>query len=1673
MKLTFLKSLKPILVFKLIVFLLIGSSFSVQAQTLSGITLQWDKEVGCQTYDEDTDKNLFIADIEPTKCLRVCEYSLVTYTLANLPSGATTTWSVTGGNINNSNATTCSVNWGAAGNGSLSFTITSGNTVINKTICIEKVVKPKALFDVIPSTESGIITTCIDQQIDFTNLSTTNNGTSLVSYVWDFGDGNTSTAFEPSHTYLNPGSYEVILTVKNECNCTDTYYMEIEVKDGKGVEILCPTVTCEGRSEIYFLPDDMNNACHDYVWSVIGGQIISQANEPQVEILWDNIDQYGFGYVTFNPITCNIECLEPTTVKVPVVQTNGTIQGISSICIGGQGRYKLPQWPTTDINWEIVGNNNNNLGQIIQTDQRNEVIVEPYATGVFVLRATYTNTLLKCSGEAEFTFKVEEPLTVTGDSLLCKNSTVTYTNSSGNPVDWKLTTNTGTVVTTQNSTDFTYTFNQAGTFLLAANKLGYCEGEQKIITVIETPNAPTGVDGDLFVCPSTPYSYTVLNPDPSSNYIWEVDNGNTLSSNEGDQVNITFDGTLPAEVKVYRESLMPIECLSDPLVFNVNQISIDVEISDDAITVCASSEEAYSAFELGTTNLYTDGDDYTWSFENASPGGIPASSLGSVTNGQGTNMVDITWNNVPVATTVDLVLEVSKCNISPTPKFVQQITINPQTEIELIASPDPVCSGDNVVFTVQPSNNMPLSGNEIITWDYGSNSFTGTAGQTSHPFTMISNSSVNVGQIVTATVTNPSCGQSVTATATVTVLPNPPAIATISSGDNVFCDVASINTTITISSNTTGQNNFQWFDANGAIPNQTSTSLNVTPSMGPGIYTFQATNSNGCVSISNPIQIFVNPCGGTGSCTITETVTNTSSLTACGEITFSGTHTGSSNGEFYTVLGPSSNNYSINGNILTGKPGSYTIAYNVKYNCQQGTGEGIITDIKNVVIPYEPDFSYVVECTANNTFNIDFIDNSIFYAPVTPQNFLFSYKPIGPGAFTMVSYDPILGNFEMSNLLAGTYVFRQQVFSSMNPMYQDTCAMLDTVSLQGVNPNISIEVNEGFQINCHDTPVKFELAPNPFNSSILWDFDDNGAENTMPSTARVFSIPDATYDVTATVTNELGCTADFSTPVTIPEECFFGDITSSPSPAEVCQNETVDITYVPNGDNCPVDEYIWMDGNTPVPGAPHGATLTVSSTGFYWVKVVSADNCEYSSPTQIKPVFKTLPNVKLLGESTVCADADIKYKVLTNASTIRWSIDNTLYSQFNDMEAADFSGLLSSGNYTISVEVTSTNGCTNTASMNITVEESIQNISFNVSYNCTPYEVIIEAVPTPSNPNITYNWSNGESSQTIVVPDGGPYRVTASLGGCSISKEIDIPRHPDSYLWIYPSGCYTACYADADEQYSYLIGPTLSLPSWSWNEYGNPFYSGTNSFQDPLYLMGASEYSSTINTGPCEKESESLDYTIKECDKCDIDIEIEEVYENGTPYCSFTYNVVINNPTNSTFTVTLSDDFNNVLIIPSTFTLTPGTNVLQFTVIPQNPFTSGTTSWTIEGYMLIDGEYVKCTYTFKVDIPKCENGYYSKKIDIGDSTSATTDIENALKVFPNPSKNKTTVHYSLSSSKGELKVYDLFGRSIAQQGLSLSKGEITLHTSTYQAGVYIVVVRQSNGYTMQQKLVIE
>ncbi len=72
-----------------------------------------------------------------------------------------------------------------------------------------------------------------DLTADFTDQSSDSDGT-VESWSWDFGDGATSTAQNPSHTYDADGTYTVTLTVTDDAGATDTASQDVTVSGSSG-----------------------------------------------------------------------------------------------------------------------------------------------------------------------------------------------------------------------------------------------------------------------------------------------------------------------------------------------------------------------------------------------------------------------------------------------------------------------------------------------------------------------------------------------------------------------------------------------------------------------------------------------------------------------------------------------------------------------------------------------------------------------------------------------------------------------------------------------------------------------------------------------------------------------------------------------------------------------------------------------------------------------------------------------------------------------------------------------------------------------------------------------------------------------------------------------------------------------------------------------------------------------------------------------------------------------------------------------------------------------------------------------------------------------------------------------------------------------------------------------
>jgi PKD repeat protein len=98
-----------------------------------------------------------------------------------------------------------------------SYTITLVVTLSSG--CNDTVIFPDYIHVMAPAPDfiSPTVAVCAPSLVTFNNL--TQNG---ISYLWDFGDGTTSTAANPSHIYNIPGYYTISLTAYDSLGCSST-----------------------------------------------------------------------------------------------------------------------------------------------------------------------------------------------------------------------------------------------------------------------------------------------------------------------------------------------------------------------------------------------------------------------------------------------------------------------------------------------------------------------------------------------------------------------------------------------------------------------------------------------------------------------------------------------------------------------------------------------------------------------------------------------------------------------------------------------------------------------------------------------------------------------------------------------------------------------------------------------------------------------------------------------------------------------------------------------------------------------------------------------------------------------------------------------------------------------------------------------------------------------------------------------------------------------------------------------------------------------------------------------------------------------------------------------------------------------------------------------------------
>jgi gliding motility-associated-like protein len=153
---------------------------------------------------------------------------------------------------------------GCQGNSDFPTTPGAWSSTNNSTGCNNGVLKFDFDAPLVIAAFSAPDTVCAPDAIAFTNLSGGASG-----YLWDFGDGNSSTAVSPTHTYAAPGTYTVTLTAINPNTCNEedvavrTVFVDIP---GPELQAMADVLLC-GPLDGFTLSADGFGTADGFLWS--------------------------------------------------------------------------------------------------------------------------------------------------------------------------------------------------------------------------------------------------------------------------------------------------------------------------------------------------------------------------------------------------------------------------------------------------------------------------------------------------------------------------------------------------------------------------------------------------------------------------------------------------------------------------------------------------------------------------------------------------------------------------------------------------------------------------------------------------------------------------------------------------------------------------------------------------------------------------------------------------------------------------------------------------------------------------------------------------------------------------------------------------------------------------------------------------------------------------------------------------------------------------------------------------------------------------------------------------------------------------------------------------------------------------------------------------------------
>jgi PKD repeat protein len=1223
--------------------------------------------------------------------------------------------------------------------------------------------------------------------VDFTNTTTNAN-----SYSWDFGDGNSSSDINPTHSYVADGSYDVVLTATNDCGSvtasqTVTISTLPSADFGANVTSGCAPLTIQFN--------DLSSAnTTSWLWSFPGGNP-STSNVQNPVVGYNSAGVYsvtlvasnstGDNTITFtNYITIDdipFVGFSQNTNGLEVIFTNTTVNGNTYNWDFGDGNSSSETNPiytyAADGNYNVVLTATNDCGSVTAS-QTVTISTLPSAdfganvtSGCVPLTIQFndlsssntTSWLWSLPGGNPSTSNVQNPVVVYNSAgvysvtLIASNSTgdntITFTNYitiddvpfvgfSQNTNGLEVTLTNTTTNANSYSWDFgdgnsssetnpIHTYAADGNYnvvLTATNNCGSVTGSQTV-TISTLPSADFGANVTSGCIPLT-VQFNDLSSSNTTSWLWSFSGGNPATSTDQSPV-VVYNS-----VGVYSVTLVVSNSTGD------NTITFTDYITVDDVPFVGFSQNT-NGLEVTLTNTSTNANSYNWDFGDG--------NSSSATNPVHTYAADGNYNVVLTATnSCGSATETQTVNISnlPSAGFGANVTSG--------------CADLTVQFLDQSSSNT-------TGWNW---SFPG------------GNPSSSTDQNPTVTYNNAGT-YSVTLEAT-----NAVGTSTVTQMDYIFVDdvpavsfsqiVDGLNVDFTNTS--TNGNSYNWDFGDG----------NTSPDFSPshtyamdGVYdvVLAVTNNCGTVATTTIVTIVTPPSAGFGA--------NVTS--GCADLTVQFSDQSSSNATSWSwsfIGGNPSSSTEQNPTVIYENAGTYAVTLTVT----NAAGNSTVEQMNYIVVDDVPVAAFTVIA---NAYNVDFTNTTT----------------------NATSYSWNFGDGNTSNETNPSHTYGSDGMYDVVLTATNNCGSVTFTQIVTIANAPTANWTSGASVGCADFTIQFQDQSSGNTTAWEWTFEGGTPATSTEQNPVIVYNSAGTFSVTLVAINNQG------TDTTTLIDYVAVDSTPNPGFTSSVNGPLVNFDNLTTNAN----SYSWDfgDGNTSSEFEPN---YQYSLNGEYMVTLTATNDCGFSTITQTVSITSSVAAGFSSSIASGCLPFEVQFNNESiNATSFEWTFiggipaNSTLENPLVTYENV--------GVYTVMLTVTNATGSSSIVETGFVVVEGIPFASFGTDIN----DLTVDFTNFSSSGD-TFLWNFGDgSSSTEANPQYtysaiGIYTVTLTTsndcGSNVFTSSLDVGTVVTAGFFAENTeGC-------APLQVQFIDESSNNVTEWNWTFTGGIPASSTA--QNPL-----------------------------------------------------------------------------------------------------------------------------------------------------------------------------------------------------------------------------------------------